>query len=209
VSDEEITCFVADDHPVVAELVAKYLAEHGIAVGGTARDGAEALAAIAELRPTVALLDLRMPRFGGIDVARRLHGSGSRTAVILYTGYGETEHLLNALDAGVRGIVQKEAPLEEVLRAVHTVAEGRVYIDPILSPILVSPQAAGRLKTLTGRQREVLACIADGLTTDEVAKALFISPDTVRVHLRNAMATLEADTRTHAVAKAIRQSLIM
>jgi DNA-binding NarL/FixJ family response regulator len=94
------------------------------------------------------------------------------------------------------------------VRAIHLVHDGGVYIDPALGSVLMSPEAADRLKTLTHRQRQVLVCIANGMTTGQVAKELFISPDTVRVHLRKAMEILEADTRTHAVAKALRQSLI-
>jgi DNA-binding NarL/FixJ family response regulator len=205
---ETITCIVADDHPAVSELLGRYLSENEIVIQGTARDGRTAIALIEKHQPDIALVDLHMPHLGGIDVARHLDKTASRTAVILYTGFGDREQLLHALDAGVRGFIQKEAPLEEVLRAVRLVSERGIYIDPALASVLVSSEAAERLKTLTSRQREVLACIADGLTTDEVARALFISPDTVRVHLRNAMDTLDADTRTHAVAKALRQSLI-
>lgn len=209
-ADEEraVTCVVADDHPAVRELVARYLGEHGIVVAATAEDGRAALNAIIEHAPDVALLDVRMPQLSGIDVARRLAVGPTGTAVILYTAYGDREQLVHALDAGVRGFVQKDAPLEEILRAVRFVSQNGVYIDAALGSVLVNPHAAERLKTLTARQREVLTCIADGMTTDEVARALFISPDTVRVHLRNSMETLDAGTRTHAVAKALRQSLI-
>ncbi|HWB22734.1 MAG TPA: response regulator transcription factor [Gaiellaceae bacterium] len=205
---ETITCVVADDHPAVSELLGRYLSENEIVIRGTARDGRTAIALIEKHKPGIALVDLHMPHLGGIDVARHLNKTTPETAVILYTGFGDREQLLHALDAGVRGFIQKEAPVEEVLRAVRLVSENGIYIDPALASVLVSSEAAERLKTLTSRQREVLACIADGLTTDEVARTLFISPDTVRVHLRNAMDTLDADTRTHAVAKALRQSLI-
>jgi DNA-binding NarL/FixJ family response regulator len=208
VSAAKITCLVADDHPAVSDLIGRYLSEHGIDVIGTARDGATALELIESKQPEIALIDLRMPQISGIDIARRLTLTGQATAVVLYTGYGDRDQVLHALDAGVRGFVQKEAPLEEVLRAVRLVHDGGVYIDSALGSVLVSPEAAERLRTLTPRQREVLVCIANGLTTEQVAKELFISPDTVRVHLRKAMETLDADTRTHAVAKALRQSLI-
>jgi DNA-binding NarL/FixJ family response regulator len=208
-SGRRITCLVADDHPAVAELLGRYLAEHGVEVAGTAHDGDEAIARIAETQPDLALLDLRMPHASGIDVARRVLGlPWNKTAIVIYSGFGDRELLLHALDVGVRGFVQKEAPLEEVVRAIRLVSQGEIYIDPVLSAVLVSPEAANRLKTLTPRQREVLALVADGNTTAQVARALFITHDTVRAHLRNAMETLQADTRTHAVAKALRQSLI-
>lgn len=90
--DQPITCLVADDHPAVRDLVAKYLSEQGLVVAGTAQDGRQALNAIVELEPDVALLDVRMPQLGGIEVARRLSGGPTRTAVILYTGFGDREH---------------------------------------------------------------------------------------------------------------------
>jgi DNA-binding NarL/FixJ family response regulator len=204
-----ITCLIADDHPAVAQLLGRYLEEQGIQVVGTAHDGEQAIALIEESQPDLALLDLRMPHASGIDVARRILGlPWNRTAVIIYSGFGERDLLLHALDLGVRGFVQKEAPLEEVVRAVRLVHQGEIYIDPVLSAVLVSAEAATRLKTLTPRQREVLAMVADGKTTDQIAQALFITRDTVRAHVRSAMETLQADTRTHAVAKALRQSLI-
>jgi DNA-binding NarL/FixJ family response regulator len=208
VAEEEraVSCVVADDHPALRELVARYLREHGIVVPATAEDGRAALSAIVEYAPDVALVDVRMPELSGLEVARRV--TAGTTAVILYTGFGDREQLVHALEAGARGFVQKDAPLEEILRAVRLVSRNGVYIDAALGSVLVSPNAAEQMKTLTARQREVLTCIADGMTTDQVAKALFISPDTVRVHLRNSMETLEAGTRTHAVAKALRQSLI-
>lgn len=203
-----VTCAVADDHPVVTELLARYLEERGLTVVGTARDGAEAVELIERTRPAVALVDVHMPYVGGVDVARRLREAGSPTAVVLYTSTGPSELLLHALEVGVRGIVQKEGPLEDVVRALSAAAAGSLWIDPQLSSVLLSAESTDRLRVLTGRQREVLELIADGLTTDEVAAALFITPDTVRVHLRNAMAILDARTRTHAIAKAIRRSLI-
>jgi two-component system nitrate/nitrite response regulator NarL len=206
--ERPISCVVADDHPALRELVARYLQEHGIVVPATAEDGRSALSAIVEHAPDVALVDVRMPELSGLEVARRVTAGTTPTAVILYTGFGDREQLVHALEAGVRGFVQKDAPLEEILRAVRLVSRNGVYIDAALGSVLVSPNAAEQLKTLTARQREVLTCIADGMTTEQVAKALFISPDTVRVHLRNSMETLEAGTRTHAVAKALRQSLI-
>jgi DNA-binding NarL/FixJ family response regulator len=203
-----VTCVVADDHPPITQLLAEYLAEHDVDVVGRALDGAAALEQITATEPAVALLDARMPELTGVDVARELTRTGAPTAVILYTGYGERSLLIDALDAGARGFVQKEAALEEVVRAVRVVAAGGTYVDPVLGAVFATPQAADRLPSLTARERDVLRLLADGLTNEAVGKRLFISPDTVRAHLRKAMAKLEADTRTEAVATALRQSLI-
>jgi DNA-binding NarL/FixJ family response regulator len=204
-----ISCLVADDHPAVVEAVSDVLAAAGVRVVAKARDGEEALALIGSAAPQVALLDLRMPRLSGIEVARALGRSGEAgTAVILYTAFGDRALLTEALDAGARGFVLKEAPLAEVVRAVELVSAGRTYVDPVLAGVISSSAATGKIVTLTQRERDVLRLLADGLSNEEIGKELFISPETVRTHLRKAMAKLDADTRTEAVATALRQSLI-
>ena len=203
-----ISCLVADDHPAVVEAVSDVLEASGVRVVGKARDGEEALSVIEAERPQVALLDLRMPRLSGIEVSRSLARSGGTTSVILYTAFGDRALLIEALDAGARGFVLKEAPLAEVVRAVELVAAGRTYVDPVLAGVLSSSAATGKIVTLTQRERDVLRLLADGLSNEEIGKELFISTETVLTHLRKAMGKLDADTRTEAVATALRQSLI-
>ncbi|MDX6485741.1 MAG: hypothetical protein QOF43_894, partial [Gaiellaceae bacterium] len=130
------------------------------------------------------------------------------TAIVFYTAFGDRALLSEALDVGARGFVLKEAPLADLVRAVERVAAGEAYVDPVLAGVLVSGHMADRLPSLTQREREVLRLLADGLANEEIGKALTISPETVRTHVRKAMAKLEADTRTQAVAKALRQSII-
>jgi DNA-binding NarL/FixJ family response regulator len=191
----------------MVEAVCEILAEHGIEVTGRARDGDEAVAKIEARKPHVAVVDLRMPRLSGVEIARRAARSSPETAVILYTAYGERALLTEALDAGARGFVLKEAPLEDLVRAVETVAAGGTYVDPVLAGLLAST-SANEIPSLTQRERDVLRLLADGLSNEEIGKRLFISPETVRTHIRKAMDKLDADTRTQAVAKALRQSLI-
>ncbi|MDQ3823014.1 MAG: response regulator transcription factor [Actinomycetota bacterium] len=203
-----MTCLIADDHPAMIEAVAELLLENGYSVVGRARDGEEALQKIAARRPTIALVDVRMPRLGGIELARRAASASPETAVVLYTGYGERALLLEAIDAGARGFLLKEAPLADLIRAIEIVAAGGTYVDPVLGGYLASPGATDRLPNLTQREREVLRLLSDGLSNEEIGKRLFISPETVRTHVRKAMDKLNADTRTQAVATALRQSLI-
>jgi DNA-binding NarL/FixJ family response regulator len=203
-----VTCVVADDHPAVLAAVVGVFDESGIDVVGRARDGEEALEQIAAREPNVALLDVRMPRLGGIEVAKRSAREHPKTAILLYTGYAERALVIEALDAGARGFVLKEAPLPDLVRAVETVAEGRTYVDPVIAGVIASAEATQKIPTLTQREREVLRLLADGHRNEEIGKRLFISPETVRTHVRKAMAKLEADTRTQAVATALREQLI-
>jgi len=202
-----ITCVLADDHPAVLEAVSGFLVRGGVDVIGRARDGQEALEKIETRKPSVALVDVRMPRLGGIEVARRAARVSPDTAVLLYTAYGDRALLTEALDAGVRGFVLKEAPMEDLARAVETVAAGGTYVDPVLAGTLATA-AGDKIPQLTQRERDVLRLLADGLSNEEIGKRLFISAETVRTHVRKAMGKLDADTRTQAVAKALRQRVI-
>jgi len=203
-----ITCVVADDHPVVLDAVTTYLERAGIEVVARARDGNEALEAIRRLRPQVALVDIGVPRMNGMEVAREASRAVPETGVILYTGVGEQEILTEALDAGARAFLLKEAPPADLVRAIETVAAGGVYVDSVLAGVIATAESSRQSPVLTQREREVLRLLADGLRNEEIGKRLFISPETVRTHVRKATSKLEADTRTQAVAEAIRQHLI-
>jgi DNA-binding NarL/FixJ family response regulator len=203
-----ITCVIADDHPAMLTAVGDVLARHGIEVVGRAADGLDALAQIEAAQPVVALVDMRMPRLSGIEVAQRAAAVSPGTSIVFYTAFGDRALLSEALDVGARGFVLKEAPLVDLVRAVECVAAGEAYVDPVLAGVLVGSQLAAKVPTLTQREREVLRLLADGLSNEEIGKKLFISPETVRTHVRKAMSKLEADTRTQAVATALRQSLI-
>ena len=202
---DQITCVLADDHPAVLDSIARVLTSQGFNVVAQARDGEDALKAIDELKPQVSIVDLRMPGMSGIDVARK---AAKHTAVILYTGYSDRTLLIEALDAGVRGFVLKEAPLADLGRAIETVARGDVYVDPVLAGVLASGDATAGLSMLTQREREVLRLLADGMRNEEIGQTLHIAAETARAHIRNAMRKLDADTRTQAVAVALRLSLI-
>jgi len=201
-------CLVAVDDPDVLDAVAAALGANGIEVVCLARDGREAVQGIEALRPDVALLGLRLPALSGIEVARRVCRSTPDTAVILDAAFAERALLVDALDVGARGFVLREAPLAEAVRAVELVASGRTYVDPVLAAVLSSPAATEKLSTLTRRERDVLRLLADGMSSEEVGSELGVAPATVRAHVRRAMATLAADTRTEAVATALRQFLL-
>lgn len=200
----EISCVVADDHPAILQAVSDYLNRRGYLVAASARDGKEALAEIEEHRPSVAVVDLRLPDMSGIEVARRVTRSVPASAVLIYSAYAEAMQAVAALDAGARGFALKEAPLSDLANAVDMVAAGLEYIDPVLAPALAQVVSS----ELTSRERDVLRALADGLTNEASGERLGISAESIRTHVRKATEKLGAETRTQAVATALRQSII-
>lgn len=200
------TVVVADDHPSVLASVSRFLEVQGLRVVGRAKNGEEAIALIEAQRPTLAVVDLRMPRLGGAAVVRQVCRTTPQCAPLVYSGFADGAALTESLDAGARGFVLKDAPLEALLRALDTVAAGGMYIDPALADVVI--RAADGGINLTTRERDVLRLLADGHSNESIGRELFISPDTARTQLGVAMAKLGASTRTQAVALALRHSLI-
>jgi two-component system response regulator DesR len=206
-SRSEITCILADDHPPIIDSIARHLAAAGFSVVATALNGDDALAAIAVHRPAVCVADVRMPRLDGLELARRASAEAPETAVLLYSGVSDKGLVSDALDAGARGFALKDAPLEDLSRAIDTVARGGLYVDPVLAAALASRRNDDR-KALSERERQVLRLLAEGGSYAEIGAALFLSPDTVRAHAQRAMTKLGARTRTQAVAVALREAVI-
>jgi DNA-binding NarL/FixJ family response regulator len=203
-----ITCVLADDHPPVLQFLSRYLSNNGITITASTRDGDEALRKIEQTSPTVAVLDARMPRRSGLEVLKALREAKSETRVILYTGYGDDALLSDALDLGVGGVIDKEAPLDDLVRAIKLVAEGGTYLDPTAGAALIQQRRRTRTRELTQRERDVLRLLSEGNSNEQIGLALSISPQTVRTHLQKAMEKLGATTRVQAVAIALRESLI-
>jgi two-component system response regulator DesR len=201
------TCVVADDHPPVLESVSRFLEAHGHRVVGRAATGEEALALVESQRPMLAVLDMRMPGLAGAAVIRRLARTTPQTSCVVYSGFGDAALLNEVLDAGARGYVLKDAPLDTLVRALLIVAGGGMYVDPSLADALIRSSSARELG-LTPRERDVLRLLADGHSNESIGRELFISPDTARTQLGTAMAKLGASTRTQAVARALRDELI-
>jgi DNA-binding NarL/FixJ family response regulator len=201
------TCVLADDHPVILDSVSRYLEANGLRIVGTARNGEEAVALIEAERPALAVLDARMPRLSGAEVTRSVARTVPDCAALIFSGFADHSLLLEALDAGARGFVVKDAPLDNLLRALETVRSGAVYIDPGLAGAVIrwTPE---RDLGLTARERDLLRLLADGHSNESIGHKLFMSPDTARAQLRVAMRKLSASTRTQAVATALRKTLI-
>jgi DNA-binding NarL/FixJ family response regulator len=203
----EITALIVDDHEVVREGLRLSLsrAPH-IRVVGEAADGKAAVDLAERRRPNVVIMDVRMPGMDGLDATKELTQKIPDVAVLIFTAYSERSLLARGLESGAKGYILKEAPHDTLVRAIEKVAAGESFIDPALMPAFLSGK--DREDMLTGREREILQLLADGMSNADVAQRLFISQETVKSHVRHILAKLEADTRTHAVAIALRDAII-
>jgi len=203
----EITCLIVDDHEVVREGLRLSLSRApNIRVIGEASDGQTAVTLAERRRPDVVIMDVRMPGMDGLEATKLLTEKVPDTAVLIFTAYSERSLLGRGLESGAKGYILKEAPHQTLLRAIEKVAAGEGYVDPALMPAFLTGK--DRDEMLTGREREILQLLADGMSNADVASRLFISQETVKSHVRHILAKLEADTRTHAVAIALRESII-
>ncbi|EHK87066.1 two component LuxR family transcriptional regulator [Saccharomonospora azurea SZMC 14600] len=204
-----IGILVVDDHPIVRDgLRGIFAAEEGFTVVGEAGDGAEAVTMAQRLLPDVVLMDLRMPGTGGVEAISRLAALGNPARVLVLTTYDTDSDVLPAIEAGATGYLLKDAPRAELVRAVRAAARG----ESVLSPAVAS-RVLGRIRepaddTLTPREVEVLALVAQGHTNKEAARVLFLSEATVKTHLLHIYAKLGVRDRAAAVAVAYRTGLL-
>ena len=202
-----IRVLIVDDHPIVRDgLRGMLTAEPDFEVVGEAGDGAEALTLVDALAPDVVLMDLRMPGMDGIEATEEIMRRLPDAKVLIFTAYSERALLQRGLESGARGYILKEAPHETLLRAIEKVAAGETFVDPALMSVLTGTR--GGTDVLTPREREILQLLADGMSNADVAGQLFISQETVKSHVRHILTKLEADTRTQAVAIALRDAMI-
>jgi DNA-binding NarL/FixJ family response regulator len=202
----EITCLIVDDHEVVREGLRLSLSRSShIRVVGEAPDGATAVSLAERRKPDVVVMDVRMPGMDGLEATKQIAERVPDTAVLIFTAYSERSLLSRGLESGAKGYILKEAPHETLLRAIEKVAGGETYVDPALMPAFFTKD---REDMLTSREREILKLLADGMSNSDVAGKLYISQETVKSHVRHILTKLEADTRTHAVAIALREAII-
>jgi DNA-binding NarL/FixJ family response regulator len=197
-----------EDHQALREGLELLLAKAGIEVVGTAGTASEGRELIERHEPDVSLVDIRLGEESGIDLTAQLIDADPERRVVLYTGSSEIELLTSGLDSGARGYALKDGTQEELTGALQTVADGGTYVDPRLHSALLSERTTQKQKALSKREREIMDLLAQGLTGEQVAEHLFLSPETIKTHIRNAMNKLEANTRVHAIAIALREGFI-
>jgi DNA-binding NarL/FixJ family response regulator len=205
---ERLRLVLIEDHQALREGLELLLGREGCEVVGTAGTAAEGRELIERLEPDVSLVDIRLGEDSGIELTRAVLRADPSRRIVLYTGSSDVELLISGLDSGASGYALKEGTPNELTGALETVADGGTYVDPRLRPALLSRQATQRMPSLSKREREIMDLLSQGLTGEDVAERLVLSSETVKTHIRNAMAKLEANTRVHAVAIALREGYI-
>jgi two-component system, NarL family, response regulator YdfI len=216
---QSIRVVVVDDHQVVREglrMMLEILGE-GFSPVGEAPDGISAIRVVEEIQPDVVLMDLRMPGMDGLEAIERIHSEWPQVAIVILTTYNEDEWLLKGLRAGACGYLLKDASSETLFHAIRSAARGETLLQPdvlarLLSHTSPKPPRSGsefaRSQELTEREREVLAAVARGERSKEIAMQLGISLRTVGAHLTSIYTKLGVDSRASAVATAIAHSLL-
>jgi DNA-binding NarL/FixJ family response regulator len=200
---------IVDDHPVVRDgLRGMFAADPQFAVLGEAGTGREAVAVAAAVRPDVILMDLRMPEMNGVTAITLLRERGVDARVLVLTTYDTDSDVLPAIEAGATGYLLKDAPRDELFRAVRAAARGEAVLSPSVATRLMGQLRSPAKEPLSQRELEVLRLIARGSTNREAAAQLFISEATVKTHLLHIYAKLGVNDRAAAVAAAFERGLL-
>jgi DNA-binding NarL/FixJ family response regulator len=207
-----ITVVVADDQRMVRSGLRVILdSEPGITVVAEAGDGAQAIELVRRHRPAVALLDIRMPVLDGLQAARKVLALSPGTRVLILTTFDADEYVYEALRAGASGFLLKDAPADQLVTAVRSIAAGDALIDPVITRRLISrftlaargpAELPPELRQLTAREQEVLRLVARGLSNVEIAQELVIEENTVKTHVSRILMKLGLRDRVQAVVLA-------
>ena len=203
-----VRVMVVDDQALVREGLTTLLeTTPDIKLVAMAADGEEAVALCARHRPDVVLMDLRMPKLDGVEATRRIRAAQPDTEIVVLTTHADEASILDALQAGARGYLTKDAGIAEISRAVHAAAGHQALLDPVVQSRLIEAAGAGRRPApppnlpdeLTPREAEVLSLIARGLSNGEIASTLVVSEATVKTHINHLFSKIGARDRAQAV----------
>jgi two-component system response regulator NreC len=216
-TSEKIRVLLADDHTILrAGLRMMLNAQPDILVVGEASDGKEAIAVTLRLQPDVVIMDITMPEMTGIDATRQIKKDCPDVKILILTMHENEGYLFQSLRAGASGYMMKEAADTELIQAIRTVQSGRFYLSPTAQSMMVGDYLlrvhAGEEKDsyndLTEREREILKLVAEGLTNNQIAERLVISPKTVDTHRTHVMDKLNLHSRSELVKYAMRRGLL-
>jgi DNA-binding NarL/FixJ family response regulator len=212
-----ISVLLADDQKLVRTGFRLILESEGdIEVAGEAEDGEQALAALRTHQPDVVLMDIQMPRLDGIGATRRIAGdAGIRTRVVILTTFEQDDYVFEALRAGASGFLLKNAPPEQLVEAVRTVAAGDALLAPAITRRVIqdyarrsAPRRDARVELLTERELEVLRLLATGKSNAELAAQLFLGEGTIKTHVSHVLSKLGLRDRVQAVVFAYESGLV-
>jgi DNA-binding NarL/FixJ family response regulator len=206
---DAIRLLITDDHPVVRDgLKSMLAAQPDFIVIGEAANGEEAILQAVSLKPDVILIDLRMPVMDGVTAIGRLKVSAPEVHILVLTTYDTDADILRAIEAGANGYILKDAPREELFRAVRSTAQGQSYLSPSVATRLMGRMRSPTEEMLSRREVEILGYVAKGFSNKEIAGNLQISETTVKSHLLHIFAKLQVNDRTQAVTLAVQKGII-
>ncbi|MFH1138260.1 MAG: response regulator transcription factor [Pseudomonadota bacterium] len=212
---ENYTVLIAEDHALVRKGLRSLLSSmENLDVVGEAVGGVEAVKLVGQLKPDLLLLDLAMPDLGGLEAIKQIKQDGGLTKILVLTMHGSPDYLKKAFKVGANGYLLKGADPEELFMAIKVVMAGRTYISSEISGQVIqgylsgSPETRAPLDELTGREKEILKLVAEGLTNKEIGARLFISPRTVDKHRSNLMRKLDRHTARELTDFAKKHGLI-
>jgi NarL family two-component system response regulator LiaR len=212
---EKLTVLIADDHPLVREALNRTLeSEEDIEVVAEASDGEEAVKLASELKPSVVVMDIVMPKLNGIEATRKIKEIAPDTAILILTAYDDDEYVLGLLDAGAAGYLLKSARGRDLVGAIRAIRSGESVLHPkiiakLLKRATIAPSEEHKAsELLSERESEVLKLVTSGMSNKEIAEKLFLSQRTVKAHLTSVFNKLNVASRSEAIVKGLQWGLV-
>ena len=206
-----IQVYLVDDHPFVLKGLISYLkTQKDIDVIGKSESGEKAIKEIKDLKPDVAIVDLRLPDKNGTEVTKEVKKAGLKTEIIILSSFNRDQEVIESIDAGALSYLMKDSSPQKLVEAIKAAQKGEPVLHPRVAKKIMQKAAGEKvvLEPLTEREMEVLALLVKGLSNKEIAENLYISPRTVKSHVSNILRKLDVKDRTQAVIKAIDNDLV-